>query len=131
MQFQQGNQTSSNGLQITLITMFQCWVKKNHFSQYRIIAVSTGKSFNFRTWIPREKRKSTNEIAAGKTILIKQYLHNGIKAIVSVKLRSIKDIKISSDIYKSRKVDLLWLMGYFSKKQFPGFMHRHINGELS
>ena len=54
-----------------------------------------------------------------------------IKGRASIKLKSIKDLNISSDIYKSRKVDLLWQMGYFFKKQqhhWSGFMQRH-NGE--
>ena len=69
--------------------------------------MSNAKLFNFCSRIPREKRKSTNQTTAGKTIPIKQYLLDGIKSIVSVKLKSSKDIDISSDIYKSRKVDLL------------------------
>ena len=70
----------------------------NGKNTYRIIAVSNAKLFNFCTRIPREKRKSTNQTTAGKTIPIKQYLLDGIKSIVSVKLKSIKDIDISSDI---------------------------------
>ena len=105
---------------------------KNNFHGVVIIAVSIGKSCNFRTRIPREKQKSTSETRAGKAIPIKQYLHDGIKPLASIKFRSIKDLSISSDIYKSRKVDLLWQMGYFLKKQQPhwsGFMQRHINSE--
>ena len=105
---------------------------KNNSHGVVIIAVSIGKSCNFRTRIPREKRKLTSETRAGKAIPIKQYLHYGIKPLASIKFRSIKDLSISSDIDKSRKVDLLWQMGYFFKKQQPhwsGFMQRHINSE--
>ena len=73
---------------------------KNNSHGVVIIAVSIGKSCNFRTRIPREKRKSTSETKAGKAIPIKQYLHYGIKPLASIKFRSIKDLSISSDIEK-------------------------------
>ena len=56
---------------------------------------------------PQRKWKSTSETTAGKAIPIKKYLHDWIKARASIKFKSIKELNISSDIYKSRKVDLL------------------------
>ena len=129
---QQGNQTSSNGLRITLIAIFQRWTEKITFHGMGIIAVSIGKSCNFRTMTSREKWKSTSEITAVKAIQIKQYLYDGIKAFASIKFKSIKFLKITSEIYKSRKVDLLWQMRYFFKNQQPDwsdFIQRHTIGE--
>ena len=63
-----------------------------------IIAVSIGKSYNFHTRIPRQKRTPTSETIAGKEISIKQYLHHGIKDLASIKFKSIKDLTICGDI---------------------------------
>ena len=69
----------------------------NTFDSMMMIAVSIGKSYNFHTRIPRQKRTSTSETIAGKEISIKQYLHYGIKDVASIKFKSIKDLTISSD----------------------------------
>lgn len=72
---------------------------KNTFHGMGIIAVSIGKSCNFHTRIPREKRKSI-ETTAGKAIPIKQYLHDGIKALPSIEFKSIKNLNICSVVYQ-------------------------------
>ena len=79
--------------------------RKNTFHGIGITAISIGKMCNSRKRIPREKQKSLTETTGGKAIPIKQYLHDRIKALASIKLKSIKDLNISSD--------LLWQMGYF------------------
>ena len=65
--------------------------RKNTFHGMGVIAVSIGKSCNFRTRIPREKLKSTGETTAGKVFPIKQYLHNEIKALASIKFKPVYD----------------------------------------
>ena len=45
---------------------------------------------------PHKKRKSTSKTTAGKAIPIKQYLHDKIKAFASIRLKSMKNLNMSS-----------------------------------
>ena len=66
--------------------------RKKHFSRYGDYSCIHWKIMQLSNKDPQKKRKSMSEAAAGKAIPIKQYLHDGIKALASINFKSIKDL---------------------------------------